>query len=273
MMIERFSVKGYGAIVTGGASGTGLAFVEALADSGARVAILDVDSISLGKQVDRLSARGLDVRGHKLDVTDRKAVDQVFAEVAAEYGRLDVVFANAGIDPGIGFSNPDGSPSEAGAIENYEDERWNRTIEIHLNGIFATIRAAARHMKRGGGGGSIVVTTSIAAYLNEGMIGAAYMAAKAGAAHLARNAALELAPHKIRVNAVAPGFIVTNIGGGWLKQPEVQNSIGATVPIGRLGDADDLKGLALFLASPASSYITGAQIPIDGGVSLGKRSA
>ncbi|KWV48484.1 short-chain dehydrogenase [Bradyrhizobium macuxiense] len=269
-MSDMFSVKGYGAIITGGASGIGLAFAEALAEGGARVAILDLDSNSLNLQVNRLSAKGFDVRGRELDVTNRKEIDQAFAHIAAEFGKVDVVFANAGIDPGIGFSNPDGTRSQEGAIENYEDERWDRNIDVNLNGVFATIRAAARHMK-GSGGGSIVVTTSVAAYLNEGMVGAAYMAAKAGAAHLARNAALELAHFNIRVNAIAPGFIVTNIGGGWLKQPQIQKSIGDMIPIGRIGSADDLKGLALFLASQASSYITGAQIPIDGGGSLGMR--
>lgn len=267
---EIFSVKGFGAIVTGGASGIGLACAEALAEAGARVAIFDLDSKSLDEEVGRMSAKGWDVRGYPLDVTNRQAVDQTFAKVAAEFGQLDVVFANAGIDPGIGFTNPDGSRSEAGAIENYEDERWNRNIDVNLNGVFATIRASARHMKRGKGG-SIVVTTSVAAYLNEGIIGAAYMAAKAGAAHLMRNVALELAPYNIRVNAIAPGFIVTNIGGGWLKQAQVQQSMAAAIPIGRIGNTEDLKGLALFLASPASGFVTGAQIPIDGGGSLGMR--
>jgi NAD(P)-dependent dehydrogenase (short-subunit alcohol dehydrogenase family) len=267
---EMFSVRGFGVIVTGGASGIGLACAEALAEAGARVAIFDLDSKSLGEQIGRMSAQGWDVRGYPLDVTDRRAVDQTFAEVAAEFGKLDVVFANAGIDPGIGFANPDGSRSEAGAIENYEDERWNRNIDVNLNGVFATIRASARHMKRGKGG-SIVVTTSVAAYLNEGIIGAAYMAAKAGAAHLMRNAALELARYNIRVNAIAPGFIVTNIGNGWLKQADVQKSMAAAIPIGRIGNTDDLKGLALFLASGASGFVTGAQIPIDGGGSLGMR--
>ncbi|WFU41486.1 SDR family oxidoreductase [Bradyrhizobium sp. CB82] len=140
----------------------------------------------------------------------------------------------------------------------------NRNIDVNLTGVFATIRASACHMKRGKGG-SIVITTSVAAYLNEGMTGAAYMAAKAGAAHLMRNVALELALHNIRVDAIAPGFIVTNIGGGWLKQAGVQKSMAAAIPIGRMGTTEDLKGLALFLASPASGFVTGVQIPINGG--------
>jgi NAD(P)-dependent dehydrogenase (short-subunit alcohol dehydrogenase family) len=103
------------------------------------------------------------------------------------------------------------------------------------------------------------------------MTGAAYMAAKTGAADLMRNVALELAPYNIRVNAIAPGFIVTNIGGGWLKQAGVQKSMAAAIPIGRIGTIEDLKGLALFLASPASGFVTGVQIPIDGEGSLGMR--
>ncbi len=117
--------------------------------------------------------------------------------------------------------------------------------------------------------GRIIVTTSMAALSIEACIGASYMAAKAGAAHLMRNAALELAKYQITVNAIAPGWFVTNIGGGWMHKKEVQDEVAQWVPLRRVGTTEDLKGLALFLASPASSYITGTQITIDGGSLLG----
>jgi len=113
------------------------------------------------------------------------------------------------------------------------------------------------------------VTTSVAAYQCEPAIGSAYMAAKAGAAHFMRCVALELAAFNITVNAIAPGFFVTNIGGGHAKNPDVQAAMAKLMPMHRVGLPDDIKGLALFLASPASAYLTGQQITIDGGWTLG----
>ncbi len=270
---ELFKVQGYGAIVTGGASGLGLGYAEALAENGARVTLLDVHPQRVAEETKRLRSAGMDVRGEVLDVTDHAALDAAFEHAVDAYGRLDVVFANAGIDSGPGFvSGWVGSerPRVAeGSLENYTDERWNRVIDINLNGVFATLRAAARHMKPRRSG-RIIVTTSLAAVKCEGVIGAAYMAAKAGAAHLVENVALELAAYNITVNAIAPGFFITNIGGGHAKNPAVQQTVAKHVPMHRVGFPDDIKGLALFLSSPASAYVTGQQIIIDGGWGLGE---
>lgn len=267
-----FDVGGFGVVVTGGASGLGLGFAEALAENGARVTLLDVDPQRTRDETARLQDAGLDVRGRVVDVTDHAGLDAAIDEAAGEYGRLDVVFANAGIDPGPGFVGAWAGTSrprvEAGALENYTDERWNRVIDINLNGVFATVRAAARQM-RPQRAGRIIVTTSLAATKSEAVIGAAYMAAKAGAAHLMRNVALELAAYGITVNAIAPGFFVTNIGGGHAHDPELQAAIAKDIPMHRVGLPEDVKGLALFLSSPASAYITGQEIVIDGGWGLG----
>lgn len=270
---DLFKVEGYGVIVTGGASGLGLGFTEALAGNGARVTMLDIDEQRLATETERLRKSGYDVRGAVVDVRDHARLDQAFEEAVQAYGRLDVVFANAGIDSGPGFlrewvganrtRNPDG------ALENYSDERWNKVIDVNLNGVFATMRAGARYMKPQKSG-RIIVTTSLAALKCEAVIGAAYMAAKAGAAHLVRNVALELASYNITVNAIAPGFFVTNIGGGHAHNPETQKTVSKHVPMHRVGFPRDMYGLALFLASPASAYITGQQIVIDGGWGLGE---
>jgi NAD(P)-dependent dehydrogenase (short-subunit alcohol dehydrogenase family) len=269
---ELFHVAGYGAVVTGGASGIGLAFTEALAANGARVTVLDVHGQRIDTETQRLCAAGLDVRGKVVDVTDHGSLDAAVDEAAREYGRLDVVCANAGIDSGVGFVGSwVGSQRQRvpeGALESYTDERWNRVIDINLNGIFATARAAARHMKPRKSG-RIIVTTSMAATHVEPAIGSAYMAAKAGAAHFMRSAALELAAYNITVNAIAPGFIVTNIGGGHAHNPDTQKAVGRIIPMHRVGFPDDLEGLVLFLASPGSGYITGQEIIIDGGWGLG----
>jgi len=269
---ELFNVTGYGAVVTGGASGIGLALTEALAGNGARVTMLDVHPQRIESETKRLREAGVDVKGKVVDVTDHKALDAAIDEAAKEYGRLDVVCANAGIDSGVGFvgswAGAERQRVKEGALENYTDERWNKVIDINLNGIFATARAAAKHMKPRKSG-RLIITTSMAATHIEPAIGSAYMAAKAGAAHFMRAAALELAAYNITVNAIAPGFIVTNIGGGHAHNPDTQKAMGKVIPMHRVGVPDDLEGLALFLASPGSSYITGQEIIIDGGWGLG----
>lgn len=269
---DLFRVEGYGVVVTGGASGIGLGYVEALAENGARVTMLDIDAARLESETKRLRSAGFEVSGKVVDVADHRSLDAAIDDAARLYGRLDVVFANAGIDPGVGFIGglvgSDRPRIPEGAIENYSDERWNRVIEINLNGVFATIRAAARHMKPRKSG-RIIVTTSQASKRIEPVIGAAYMTAKAGAWNLMRTVAMELAAFNITVNAIAPGYIVTNIGGGHALDPIEQKAVAKEIPVHRVGFPDDLKGIALFLASPASDFVTGQEIVIDGGQGLG----
>jgi NAD(P)-dependent dehydrogenase (short-subunit alcohol dehydrogenase family) len=270
---DFFKVEGYGVVVTGGASGIGLGYAEALAANGARVTILDVHAQRIENEIGRLQGTGLDVRGQIVDVADHKRLDAAIDEAARLYGRLDVVFANAGIDPGVGFIG--GWPGSErprvpeGAFENYTDERWNRLIEINLNGVFATVRAAVRHMKLQKSG-RIIITTSLASTRVEPAIGAAYMAAKAGIKNLMRCVALELAAYNITVNAIAPGYIVTNIGDGHAHNLVEQKAVARTIPMHRVGFPEDMQGLALFLSSHASDYITGQEIIVDGGQELGE---
>src|SRR3984885_14712714 len=214
---QLFKVDGYGVIGTGGASGLGLGFSEALAENGARVTMIDIDAGRIERESERLRALGYAVRGEVIDVRDHAGLERAFDAALAAHGRLDVVFANAGIDSGPGFVcswvGSERPRNPEGALCNYADERWQRVIDINLTGIFATLRAAARIMKPQRSG-RLILTTSVAAYQCEPAIGAAYMAAKAGAAHLMHSVALELAAYDITVNAIAPGFFVTNIGGG-----------------------------------------------------------
>ena len=269
---DLFTVKNYGVVVSGGASGIGLGYAEALASNGARVTILDIDAQRVETETKRLQKEDMDVRGEIVDVTDHPALDSAMDKAARIYGRLDVVFANAGIDPGVGFvgawagSHRPRIPS--GALENYSDERWNRVIDINLNGVFATVRSAVRYMKPQKAG-RVVITTSLATSRIEPAIGAAYMAAKAGASHFMRTVALELAAYNITVNAIAPGYIVTNIGDGHALDPTEQKTVSQIIPMHRVGFPKDMYGLAIFLSSHASDYITGQEIVIDGGWGLG----
>jgi NAD(P)-dependent dehydrogenase (short-subunit alcohol dehydrogenase family) len=264
---DLFDVKGTAALVTGAASGIGLACAKVLAANGARVTLLDKDASRLDAALGTVSA-GADVRMAVADVTDRSVLDKAFDAAAEAYGRIDVVFSNAGIGGGPGFLGIDGRRNDDNALERMPEERWNAVVAHHLTSVFFTIQAAARHMKPQGGG-RIVVTTSIAALKTEAIIGAAYMAAKAGAAHLVRQAALELARYNILVNAIAPGPFRTGISGGRLNDPAVRDFHARSSPLKRMAEPDEIMGLALFLASPAARYITGAQMVIDGGASLG----
>lgn len=258
-MTGMFNLTGQVAFVTGAARGLGLAMSEVVAEYGATVAMTDVDQSVLTSEVERLRGRGFAAHGERLDVARVGDVERIVDETAARFGRLDIVFANAGLSAGPG-------PMNGGALAEVDMERWNRVLETNLTSVFVTLRAAATHMKRRRSG-RLIVTASNAGIRGERMCGYAYAATKAAVVNLVRQASIELSPYNITVNAIAPGPFLTNIGQGRLHQPEVAADFIKDVPMGRLGEPSDIKGLALLLASPESGYITGAVIPIDGGAS------
>ncbi|MDB5458874.1 MAG: short-chain dehydrogenase/reductase [Caulobacteraceae bacterium] len=267
-ILDQFDIRGRSGLVTGAASGIGLAYAEMLAEAGARVTLTDIDGDGAEREAERLRAGGAEARAATLDVADRAGMTAVFDDHAAAYGGLDICFANAGIDPGAGFWSPEGHRTEDGQIDTMDPARWDRTISINLTGVFNTFREAARLMKPARKG-SIVATSSNAAVFNEPIVGMPYMPAKAGVAHMVRHLALELAEFGVRVNAIAPGPFVTNIGGGWLRDPVVRAAWDNSVPLGRIAETNQIKPLALYLASDASSYMTGAHVVIDGGAMIG----
>ena len=253
---DLFDVRGARAVVTGAASGLGFALAEAMADGGARVTLADVDGERLAAARAELAERGCDVRSVELDVADPDQVEAVFEGVAAEQGGVDVAFANAGIslEPGV--------LDERGGLAAFDRELWDTVLGVNLDGVMFTVRAAAERMK-GQGSGRIVVTASTAGFGTDPMVGYSYSATKAAVIVLVRQAALELAPHGVHVNAIAPGPFRTRIGGDAAPiPPEAWEEI---VALGRMAEPDELKGAALLLASDASSFITGAVVPVDGG--------
>lgn len=261
---EMFDVRGKSVIVTGGASGIGRAYAEVMADNGARVCIFDLNAEQLDAVTADMRRKGGDVWGQALDVSDRIRMKEAFDAVAERHGRIDVVFANAGIDAGPGFLSTTGGRIAEGAIDVLDDHHWDRVIEVNLTSVYTTVKHAARHMKATGGG-RIIVTSSIAAQINEAIVGTPYMPAKAGVDHFVRQMAMELGMFGILINCISPGPFMTNIAGGRLKIPEDRKAFEDQSLIGRIGDTEDIKGLALYLASPCSSYVTGSQIVIDGG--------
>jgi NAD(P)-dependent dehydrogenase (short-subunit alcohol dehydrogenase family) len=168
---QLFDVNGLAIIVTGAGSGIGLAYAEAMADNGARVTLLDRDAKSLDAAVRRLSERGGDVRGQVVDVTDRPALRASINGAAEHYGKLDVAFANVGIDSPPGFLGMTGQRTFEGAFENVSDERWDLVMATNLTSIYSTIKAAVPHMKKNAKGGRIIVTTSVAGIRPEAIVG------------------------------------------------------------------------------------------------------
>lgn len=257
---ELFDIKGHVAIVTGAASGLGLAFSEVMTENGARVVMLDLNEAELAKQAARLTAEGSVVEPVKLDVADTEGLRAAIDGAATRHGRIDCLFANAGISGGPGTLTGD-----AGAIDRFDIDLFRRAMDVNLTATLMAMRFVVPHMKARRYG-SIIATASIAGIRSEPICGYGYIASKAAVINVVRQAAVELAPWNIRANAIAPGPFLTNIGGGRLhREPEVVRLFADMVPLGRLAQTDEIKGLALLLASPAGSYLTGTVIPIDGG--------
>ena len=254
---ELFSVAGKTCFVTGGAGGLGLAMAEVLAVNGASVTIADIDAEALSRERARFAERGLTVYSRQLNVKDSQDVEAAVNEAAEREGRLDICIANAGGSAGPGFGLGVG-------IEDYPIETWQTGIDLNLTSAFVTLRSSARFMKKQTSG-RIILVASGAAFRARPNVGYGYIAGKAALLNLVRQAAVEMAPFGTTVNAIAPGPFKTNIGGGKLNDPEMVKKFTAFIPMKRLAEPSEIQGLALLLASDASSFITGVTISIDGG--------
>ena len=251
-------------VVTGGANGLGFAMARAMSDNGARVVIVDRESDAAQHVVTELTATGGKVRGEIVDLTAAETLRDLFDRIAEKEGGLDILFANAGITAGPGFLSTSGNRDPQGAIENIPGALWQEVLAVNLHGVFKTIQAAVPHLKKRGGG-RIIVTTSTAATKTSPMVGTPYLATKGAAGHLVRQLALELARYKITVNAIQPGPFQTRI-----TSPDLVPAFAAGSPMHRIGRPEEIEGLALFLASDSSAFVTGAQYNIDGGQLLGR---
>jgi NAD(P)-dependent dehydrogenase (short-subunit alcohol dehydrogenase family) len=265
---ELFRVRGLSVMVTGAASGIGLGYARVMAANGAHVTLVDVDRDALQAAVEQLRASGCDVGAEVADVTDPETLHAAVAAVLGRQGRVDVLFANAGVSAGPGFLTGAGIRNEAAALENLSLDTFDHAVRVNLRGALVTLQAAVPTMKRQGGG-RIIVTTTVSLMQTETLVSTLYVASKAALGQLVRQAALELARYGILVNGIAPGPTITGIGGGRLRDPAARAPFERANPMGRLGTPQDVMGAALFLASPASAYITGTQIVIDGGGCLG----
>jgi NAD(P)-dependent dehydrogenase (short-subunit alcohol dehydrogenase family) len=244
-------LNGRVALVTGASSGLGRHFAGLLARNGARVAVAARRAERLGDLAAELRAQGATALPVAMDVTDGRSIEAAMGEIEAGLGPLDLLVNNAGIS----------GPSRR-AIE-LEPADFASVVETDLVGAFAVARRAAQGMIAAGRGGSIVNIASILG-LRVTVGVAAYEAAKAGLVQLTKALALEWARHGIRVNALAPGYILTDLNRDFFESEPGRAIIGR-IPARRLGQLDDLDGPLLLLASDASRYMTGAVIPVDGG--------
>jgi gluconate 5-dehydrogenase len=248
-----FDLSGKVAIVTGGARGIGMQLSEALADCGANVVVCGRDAERGEQFAAELSAKGPRALGLRCNVADPEEVEALVARTVEELGSVDIVVNNAGATWG--------APAEDMPMKG-----WEKTIGVNLTGTFLVAQAAGRSMIARGGGGKIINIASTAAFASapaEVMDAIAYTASKGGVVAITRDLAIKWAKHGINVNALAPGWFPTDMSRGLLE--EKGEGLLARIPLNRFGGPDDLKGAIAFLASPASDFMTGQTLVVDGG--------
>ena len=245
-------------LITGAGIGIGRATAHAFAHAGYAVMVTDVLESEGRAVVDAIKASGGTADFRTVDVTSTAAVDQAVADAEALYGRLDCVVANAGIAHRV-------------PLDQMSDAKWDETMDIDLKGVMRVVRAAAPGMGRHGVG-AVIALSSIMGVAYGWSEHAHYSAAKSGVVGLVRGLAVELASAGIRVNGIAPGYIRTAqaLSREHSLGPEGLEQAASFIPMGRVGEPEDVAGVALFLASSAARYVTGQVIVVDGGLLVGR---
>ena len=250
---SMFRLDGKVALVTGGGSGIGRATAAAFAGAGAAVAILDLDPARADAAAGEIGADRGAASAHPADVTDKRSVERAVEAVIARHGGLDILVNSAG----IGIRRP--------AVELPLAD-WDKVVAVNLTGVFLCSQAAARHMLAAGRGGAIVNLASIMGFSGGGVYpNVSYQATKGAVVNMTRALAVEWAPAGIRVNAVAPTWVRTNLTAPLLDQPGIVERIAALTPLRRLATPDEIAWAILYLASPAAAMVTGHTLAVDGG--------
>ena len=257
--LEMFDLSGKVAIVTGGARGLGRQHAVALAEAGADIAICDL-LVDEGKRTcQEIQELGKRVYFEKVDVTKTLEIEQFIAHTVATLGKIDILVNNAA------------RPSEGIPLADVDDSLWQEIVETNLSSLFYFGKRVAKYMIERGEGGNIINIGSINSFVISNIVprhNVTYCVAKAGVAQLTRGMAADWAPYNIRVNALAPGYFRTEQTTASAKIPEIVERITNNTPMKRYGRLDELKGAIVFLASEASSYMTGSVLVIDGGYTV-----
>jgi NAD(P)-dependent dehydrogenase (short-subunit alcohol dehydrogenase family) len=243
-------------LVTGASYGIGAASAIGLAEDGFDVAVTDLEVADLAPTISAIEATGRRALPIALDLCDQPSVDAAWQTAIEALGHIDVLVNNAGV------------PSLAKPVVDIRRDEWDRVLSVNLTGTFFMSQAMGRHLIRGGRPGTIISLAS-----THGVVGfanaSAYGIAKAGISHMTRMLAIEWAPYRIRVNAVAPGTTETRSRAPRLADPEHRHRMLSRIPIGRFGTAQEMAGAVRYLASPQASYITGQILILDGGLTAG----
>jgi NAD(P)-dependent dehydrogenase (short-subunit alcohol dehydrogenase family) len=251
--LPSYDLTGKVAVVTGSAKGIGYEVAGVLAAAGAKVVIADLKQEQCEESAKALCEEGLEAIGVSVDVSKKESVKQMIGQVASKYGTIDILINNAGV------TVPE-SP-----IFDVTEEAWDFVHNVDLKGLYFTSQAVAEAMKESGNGGRIVNLCSAAGIMTPKYV-SVYGAAKAGVAHLTKIMAKEWARFGINVNAVAPGYVNTDMIKGMLENEKNATVVLKSIPMRRYGEVKDVAGVILFLVTEASSYLTGVIIPIDGGM-------
>lgn len=250
MLIDRFRADGKVALVTGGTRGIGLAIAHGLGEAGVKLVVTARTDAHGG--VKSLRDAGHEVEFIAADLTDPDAPARLVAATEKRFGGLDILINNAGV-------------AAHGASEQFDDGRVNLVMDLNFNALFRCCRAAIPAMRKRGGGAIVNIGSISALISNIPQAQAIYNASKAAVHMLSQSLGSELATSNIRVNAIAPGYIETEMTAGGLANPEWAPTWRSMTPMDRVGQPEEIATAALFLATPASSYMTGAVIVIDGG--------
>lgn len=253
-MTNPFDVTGKVALVTGASRGIGQAIAARFVEAGMKVAVSSRKQDALDQVAEELRAAGGEVLPVAAHNGDKGALVNLVARTVAEFGRIDVLVNNAATNPHFG------------PVLDAPDSMWQKTFEVNIMGAFWLIQAAVPHM-RAGGGGKIINVASVNG-LRPGTMQGVYSATKAAVINLTQTLALELAGDNIQVNAIAPGLIKTKFAEALWSNDAIMEGVIARMPVKRIGEPDEIAGMALYLASPASSYTTGQVMVVDGGITI-----